>query len=282
MNRHQLRSIRKALLGLILLSFFTVGMLPAVVHATPAVTSPPPGTTLPGETATFVWTAGGTANIIEWWLYIGTSQGTNDIYDSGRIVGAGSTTDTVSGLPVDGSTIHVRLWWKVQGGGWSSTDHIYTAATSELGGLRLSAVNGTVQTIVRTNKGFPNNPTFISLPVTTTTDGIFLISFTSRSAPGLCIEGQAGNCDDIFITQTVYFDGQRMPPEILTPRIFNVDGIIEHTGTYQYSAHDIKAGEHLIEVKVSCETRTLQAKTCETEGYEAVVVIDSLSAIHPK
>ena len=61
-----------------------------------------------------------------------------------------------------------------------------------------------------------------------------------------------------------------------------MDGIIEPTGTYQVSAPNIKVGEHLIEVKVSCATITLIGSTCETEGYKTIVVFDSLSAIHPK
>ncbi|MFK5948877.1 MAG: hypothetical protein QM500_08945 [Methylococcales bacterium] len=41
--------------------------------------------------------------VTEWMLNIGSSEGANDIYDSGSL--ATATTDTVSGLPTDGSMV---------------------------------------------------------------------------------------------------------------------------------------------------------------------------------
>jgi len=76
----------------------------------PETTNPVPGSTLVGSTETFSWTAND-VSVTEWWVYIGTSVGANDIYDSGSLGTA--TSDTVSGLPTDGSTLYVRLYWKV-------------------------------------------------------------------------------------------------------------------------------------------------------------------------
>ncbi|MEN8691857.1 MAG: reprolysin-like metallopeptidase [Desulfobacterales bacterium] len=89
----------------------------------PAMTSPVPGSSLADSTVTFVWTANGAA-VTEWWLYIGTSPGAKDIYDSGSLGSA--TSDTVSGLPDNGSLIYVRLFFMI-GGDWQNDDFQYTA-----------------------------------------------------------------------------------------------------------------------------------------------------------
>ena len=193
--------IRNVLVVCVFLSLVTVGMLPVMAHAAPAITSPLQGPPLSGPTETFSWTTGGTPNIIEWWLYIGTSQGTSDIYDSGRIVGVSMTTDTVSGLPTDGSTLHARLWWKVSGGGWSSTDHTYTASNNKPAGTRHSAVDGLAQTRNTTFQPVGNPATFISLSVTTRTTGTFVMGFSSRTIPIGCSEKMCHhvhNPNDLF------------------------------------------------------------------------------------
>jgi hypothetical protein len=90
----------------------------------PTLTSPNPNTTLEGATTTFTWTPNETS-VFEWWLFVGTSMGANDIYDSGRIVNA--TSDTVSGLPTNGSTLYVQLWYKITDGPWEGRDYQFTA-----------------------------------------------------------------------------------------------------------------------------------------------------------
>ena len=92
----------------------------------PTLTSPTPGTTLAGDTETFVWAANGTG-VTGWWLYVGTSVGANNLHDSGGLGTA--TSHTVIGLPTDGSTLHVRLWYQA-GGVWLFRDDTYTAGTS--------------------------------------------------------------------------------------------------------------------------------------------------------
>ena len=105
-------------------------------QAAPTITSPPAGTTLTGSTETFSWTAGGSV-VTEWWLYVGTSPGERDIYNS-RSLGT-ATSDTVSVLPTNGATLHVRLWFRVNGE-WSGTNFTYTAFRSGGSGGGLSAV----------------------------------------------------------------------------------------------------------------------------------------------
>ena len=90
----------------------------------PTLVSPPPDATLPGPTVLFEWTAGGTS-VAEWWLYVGTSTAANDLFNSGSLGSALSTT--VSGLPTDGEAIFVRLWSRIKGT-WQVHDFQYTAA----------------------------------------------------------------------------------------------------------------------------------------------------------
>ncbi len=90
--------------------------------APPSMTSPTPGSTLSGSAVTFSWSANGVA-VSEWWLYVGTSLGGNNLHNSGSL--GSSTSTTVSGLPTDGSTVHVRLWYQT-GGSWESVDAQYT------------------------------------------------------------------------------------------------------------------------------------------------------------
>jgi hypothetical protein len=91
------------------------------------MTSPTPGSTFTGNSATFTWTPGsGTA----WWLDVGSSAGGNQYYQSGSL---NVQTTTVNGLPTDGSTVFVTLYTLV-GGTWTSNAYSYFAF-SATGGL---------------------------------------------------------------------------------------------------------------------------------------------------
>lgn len=113
-----------------------LGMSLNDAQAAPTITSPTPGTTLTGSTETFSWTAGGSV-VTEWWLYVGTNPGERDVYNSGSLGTA--TSDTVSVLPTNGATLHVRLWFRVDGE-WKGTNFIYTAFASDGSSGGLSAV----------------------------------------------------------------------------------------------------------------------------------------------
>lgn len=84
----------------------------------PVLTSPPPGSTLRGSTATFSWTAGG--GVTAYWLYVGTTLGNGDLYNSNQL-SATTLSRTAYYLPTDGRTIYVRLWWYTASG-WSYAD----------------------------------------------------------------------------------------------------------------------------------------------------------------
>lgn len=83
-----------------------------------------------GNTIHFEWDAGsGGANPTEYWLWIGSSQGASDLANTGTL---GTDTDVdITGLPLDGSTIWLRLWWQ-EGGVWQYTDQFFTSPSVAL------------------------------------------------------------------------------------------------------------------------------------------------------
>jgi hypothetical protein len=97
---------------------------------TPAViTLPAPGGQLTSATATFQWNAG--TNVTEYWLYVGTSFGARNLYSASQ----GTTLSrTVSGLPVTGVPVYVRLWSRTAHG-WLYRDFVYRAALNTPGGI---------------------------------------------------------------------------------------------------------------------------------------------------
>jgi hypothetical protein len=92
-----------------------------------AITSPTPGSTLPGASATFSWSAG--SGVSAYNLYVGTSVGGKQIFKTGE---TSAKSATVSGIPTNGSTVYVRLW-SFLSGGWQFTDYTYKAAGSPRG-----------------------------------------------------------------------------------------------------------------------------------------------------
>jgi hypothetical protein len=99
------------------------------------LTNPGAGSTLPGSTAMFQWTAGSGAT--QYWLHIGSSPGTFDILS--RDLGTTLST-VVSGLPTNGQTIYVRLHTYI--GAWQFNDYTLTAAT-QFGGLKAQLISPT-------------------------------------------------------------------------------------------------------------------------------------------
>jgi hypothetical protein len=86
------------------------------------ITTPTPGSSLSGTTATFDWTVDG--NATAYWLDIGNVPGGNQYYQSGNL--GNVQTTTVYSLPADGSTIYVTLYSYV-GGQWLSNSYTYTS-----------------------------------------------------------------------------------------------------------------------------------------------------------
>jgi len=91
----------------------------------PAITSPAPDSVLTGASQSFSWSANGTS-VDQWWLYVGSSVGSNAYGNSGNLFTA--TTATVAGIPTDSSTIYTRLYYRANGERWSHVDQTFTAA----------------------------------------------------------------------------------------------------------------------------------------------------------
>ncbi|MBX2879671.1 MAG: polysaccharide lyase [Granulosicoccus sp.] len=85
--------------------------------------------TLMGGSAEFEWRDNNTA-VNYWWLYAGTRQGASDIYNSGPSL-SNRNSVTLDQLPVDGSTLHVRLWFRTRADGWQFVDSAYTTSDAE-------------------------------------------------------------------------------------------------------------------------------------------------------
>lgn len=113
------------------------GQLPV----SPGITNPADGSTLSGSTQTFSWSANG-SDVTYWvlWVVSGadkSSEAEDDLfsnyskerlnfYSSGLLDGS-ETSHSVSGLPTDGSTVYVRLWY-YSNGEWKYQNYSYTAA----------------------------------------------------------------------------------------------------------------------------------------------------------
>ena len=93
-------------------------------YTPPALTTPAPGSTLPGSTATFAWSNPG--NLVpRFVLRLGTTGfGTVDVLSGAANTG---TSQQVSAIPTDGAYLYARLWYYVNGA-WQYVDATYTEA----------------------------------------------------------------------------------------------------------------------------------------------------------
>jgi len=98
----------------------------ASTSATVEITSPSKRDVLTGSSDTFTWDAKGVP-VDQWWLYVGTTVGGSQIYNSGDL--AAATSVDVSGLVTDGSPVYVRIWHRFDNRAWRHIDATYSAAT---------------------------------------------------------------------------------------------------------------------------------------------------------
>lgn len=96
---------------------------PPVASQPATISSPSAGSTLPGSSASFTWNA--VPGALQYFFYAGTSQGSNNI--TGQSTGT-STSVSLTNLPTNGSTVHIRLWTRFSTG-WQYRDTTYTAAS---------------------------------------------------------------------------------------------------------------------------------------------------------
>ena len=93
----------------------------------PAIATPAEGSTLERE-PTLSWSPE-ESDVDDWWVYAGDSLGGRGYLDSGSLGGAAREL-VLTGLPDDGSTVFVRLWYLPAGGGWRYLDRTFTARTA--------------------------------------------------------------------------------------------------------------------------------------------------------
>lgn len=88
-----------------------------------ALTSPMPGTTLPGSSVTFNWTTD--ANATAYFLSLGTKgPGSANLWESGSTT---ATSVTVNSLPINGTIMNATLFSKVNGA-WHPVYYTFTEA----------------------------------------------------------------------------------------------------------------------------------------------------------
>jgi len=88
------------------------------------LTSPTPGITLTGSSATFTWTAGG--GVTKYLFELGTTgHGSSNVYNAAGTSTTALTTGVVSGIPTTGATLYARLYSYINGA-WQYNDYTYT------------------------------------------------------------------------------------------------------------------------------------------------------------
>jgi hypothetical protein len=92
----------------------------SMASGAPALTSPTPGSVLGTTDVVFSWTSG--TGVTEYDLYLGTTAGSANLYNS---AGVTTTSVTVPTLPALGATVYAQLYYKVSGV-WQSTAYTYT------------------------------------------------------------------------------------------------------------------------------------------------------------
>jgi len=108
-HNHQVIRILISCLAITLPCLAAVRMLGQ--SATPAaLTSPAPGSVLPGSTVTFQWTAG--SGVTQYWLRLGTTGTESSNLYSSSVSG---TSVTVKGLPTNGQTLYISLFSRING-----------------------------------------------------------------------------------------------------------------------------------------------------------------------
>jgi hypothetical protein len=97
---------------------------PAPPPTTPSLTTPAPGSTLSGSTATFAWTNPG--NLVpRFVLRLGTTGfGSMDVFSGAANTG---TSEQVSAIPTEGAYLYATLWYYLNGK-WQYYNATYTEA----------------------------------------------------------------------------------------------------------------------------------------------------------
>ncbi|MGD0519983.1 MAG: chitobiase/beta-hexosaminidase C-terminal domain-containing protein [Terracidiphilus sp.] len=158
-----------------------VGSATYTIPTPAALTTPTPGTQLPGTSVQFIWTPGNTAKDFE--LYVGSlGVGTHDLYNSGE---TGATTVTVGGLPSNGENVYVRLYYLIYGV-WGYADYTYTASGSPTPAVLTTPTPDTATPLTGTSVTFDWTPGNIA------TEFEFLVGSTGPGSSNLYNSGETG------------------------------------------------------------------------------------------
>ncbi|MFC1707001.1 S8 family serine peptidase, partial [Planctomycetota bacterium] len=103
--------------------------------------SPTNGSTLASTSLELTWND---ARANQYWVYVGTTSGWRDLYDSSL---GTATATTITGIPADGRALHVRLLSRI-GNVWSHNDYSFTAYSATPATL-LSPADGSTLTSAR-------------------------------------------------------------------------------------------------------------------------------------
>jgi cytochrome c peroxidase len=115
---------------------YTFTAAPTPAQAT--ITTPAPGSQLPGTAVTFAWTAG--EGVLEYWLEVGTTPGGANLYNAST---GTALSAAVTGLPTGGGPVHARLSSR-RVSGWQNADFVFTAAPAPALAAITSPAPGTV------------------------------------------------------------------------------------------------------------------------------------------
>ena len=113
------------------------------------LTSPTPGSTLTGSSATFTWSAGGDVTMYEFRLGT-TGPGSTNLYNSAEATTTALSSGLISNIPTIGAKLYARLYSKINGA-WQYNDYTYTeygtpvpaALTSPTPGSALTGASAT-------------------------------------------------------------------------------------------------------------------------------------------
>ncbi len=112
--------------------------------------NPSPGSVLGSISEAFTWTDAGAD---QYWLWVGTAPGSNDVYSDGQKT---NNPIQIDDLPGNGETLYFRLHSYVDGK-WFYNDHIYTACsitkTEMLSPVPMSVLTSTTETFTWNNTG---------------------------------------------------------------------------------------------------------------------------------
>jgi hypothetical protein len=167
-----------------------------------AMTAPSAGSPLSGPTQTFTWSAA-SSGVQAYYLDIGTSTSVNAYYSQNE---GTNLTATVSGLPVDGSTVYVTLYSEFNGT-WYNNQYTFAAAlpgaiTNPPNG---STLGGSSQTFTWSTGNSVSNYT---LSIGSTPGGTDIYTANEGTNTQDTVNTLPTNGQTIYVTLTSVIEGQ--------------------------------------------------------------------------